>query len=257
MKRPRIVLVALTATLLGSGALRNWYYEAHREDGQRLVEVYQGIRVLVAVDPIHESSVREPITGLPPDPKLLAASLQSLHRELPRYPVGYLKELGLRRIVLCADLRHGDHRAGGMAAQTFGTIYYAVDAIGRSGVWGRHAIHHEVMHLIDARSMGRDVQWNALNPAGFQYSPEIAQGRRLAGFVSSYAMTNPREDRAEVYGYLMSSPNYLAWRCMRDKTLESKVATLDSMIRARGPLPEGWPDWRGLEAHWRKRTETW
>lgn len=74
-------------------------------------------------------------------------------------------------------------------------------------------IPHEFLHLIDARidsyltSKGKDyeVLWDRLNPKGFFYYAEQDYNEKY--FVSSYAMTDSREDRADTFQYLFTGYN--------------------------------------------------
>lgn len=69
-------------------------------------------------------------------------------------------------------------------------------------------IPHEFLHLIDARiddylyKNGKyyEEEWDRLNPKDFFYYEEQPYNEKF--FITSYAMTDPREDRADTFEYL-------------------------------------------------------
>lgn len=142
-----------------------------------------------------------------------------LSGELSRYPVGLIRAVGLRRIVLCSRLASNGHEDGGLTDGLAGTIFLKVGLQEMvPDAYFRHIIHHEISHLIDdalGRSTGRDEAWSRLNPGDFAYGGDAivpaleATGDDPAGrpdtpgFLNYYSMVDEGEDRAEFFTHMM------------------------------------------------------
>lgn len=105
--------------------------------------------------------------------------------------------------------------------------------------------HHEIFHAIDDYN---SETWINLNPKDFYYtnksntnydeilrsSPYKSDFERINnGFVSPYATTNPNEDKAEVFSYLMSSTTSQNLRVSLDtgnKYIENKIAYIKNFL---------------------------
>jgi hypothetical protein len=106
-----------------------------------------------------------------------------------------------------------------------------------------------VFHLIEYALMNKEVwsdsEWNLHNPLGFAYAESNNTEPRRAGFVNSYAMTNPVEDKASVYEFMMAHPDDLCAMAKTDEILRIKSRIVwrrlrvalgtDSFIRAAAP----------------------
>ena len=150
------------------------------------------------------------------DPAVLNTLLSSgfFIRELAKYPPQFFTRAPIPELLFAAKTE-GGVLAGGGVSQGFGvnvfnrrlavlsldpTVYQVQDL--------QVALHHEIFHLIDDQPY--DHQWLACHEGrapyeGAKESPAAAL-YPAAGFVSDYARTDMREDRAEVFAWMMASP---------------------------------------------------
>lgn len=156
---------------------------------------------------------------------------------LERYPAILFERTRLSDIALVKNLSvDGQRRRAMPAPQTASVVYSDNDEdICLAGMELR--IHHEFYHFIEHRVFGdfyyRDPLWLALNPAAVSYGSGgataygkgfINLGHPTAGMVSRYALYGPEEDKAEMFGWMMT-PGYarrvLQWTA-DDAALASK-----------------------------------
>ena len=137
---------------------------------------------------------------------------------MERYPAGVFAHTGLRHVVLVKDLRVDGQRRLAMPAPEIDSVVYAdnlLAALCPSGMELR--VHHEYYHFIEYRLFDdfyyRDPAWLALNPPGTVYGQGGATaygkgfqnlGHPHPGLVSLYAAYGPEEDKAEVFGWMMT-----------------------------------------------------
>ncbi|MGK5034670.1 hypothetical protein [Janthinobacterium sp. LB3P118] len=137
---------------------------------------------------------------------------------IERYPAGVFAETGLRHVVLVKDLSVDGQRRLAMPAPEIDSVVYAdnlLAAMCPSGMELR--VHHEYYHFIEYRLFNdfyyRDPAWLALNPPGTAYGQGGATaygkgfqnlGHPHPGLVSLYAAYGPEEDKAEVFGWMMT-----------------------------------------------------
>lgn len=162
--------------------------------------------------------------------------------ELAKYGEPVLRQIPIRRVVLCTDLTAGGRRFGGLTLSGSGVILLDV---GHNQAWPaaiyRHSFHHEMSHVLDdalGRVSGREARWSRLNPSGFAYGGEEvvkalevlgenpAARPELPGFLSYYAMVGAREDRAEIFAAMMIDPAGLRAIVEDDPILRSKCRLL-------------------------------
>jgi hypothetical protein len=177
--------------------------------------------------------------------KLAELYVASLRDELSRYPRTFLKSHGPVRIWLVNDLKHKGIKweAGGITTGDR-TIYLNVTD-GCTPAVRAHVIQHELYHVLDGQlfvSRAWNDAWDALNPPGFRYGNDynLVDGYEThprEGFASSYAQTNAREDRAEVFAYGVVAPHSdLLKRWMEDDAfLRKKHAALQYWLTYRWP----------------------
>ncbi len=187
-------------------------------------------------------------TGRRPDPADALALIPALREAVGLYPPGFLDELGVQRFVFVAGLGRGDVGLGGLAVTSTGSIL--IDVGGRRAI-GK-TLHHELMHFIDAATAPRrDRRWIGLNPPGARYG-----GRRGAkargdldgrltihhpGFLTRYSLVSAREDKAEVFAWLMSKPHEVAEQALVDRVIAAKVDYVRAQARAADPrLDDRW-----------------
>ena len=107
--------------------------------------------------------------------------------QLQRYPTDFFSGAGIQRMVLCGDLSQDGKSWGGLAFYGSNTFYVNLKHANTNPTHATKTFHHEVFHLIDSMDDG------AWSDAG-------------GGYVSDYAKTGPREDRAETFAEMMVAP---------------------------------------------------
>ena len=83
----------------------------------------------------------------------------------------------------------------------------------------------------------QDQAWAQLNPPGFSYGYDTKRmkDKLLPGFMTGYATTAMREDKAELFSYMMTNYPKVKRRTVRDSVLAAKVAYLKAMLLQRCP----------------------
>ncbi|MDL5031475.1 hypothetical protein QRD43_06100 [Pelomonas sp. APW6] len=149
--------------------------------------------------------------------RLLAVVLPALER----YHPSFFQRTGLQEVGLVKDLVVGETQMRlAMPAPERHAVVYADNANPLCAAGMELRVHHELYHLVELRLFGdfyyRDPAWLALNPEGLAYGQGGATayggtfhnlGHPAAGLVSRYALYGPEEDKAEVFGWLMT-PGY-------------------------------------------------
>lgn len=162
--------------------------------------------------------------------------------EFNLYPSDLLHRVGLKRVVLCKELRlNGQPRSAIphfdrciLYLDTNPGEFYAINL--------REVIHHDFYHMIDFAQCGlRDDVWKSLNPAGFKYGTGGAGAlcipttgwltRKYPGFLNHYSTTAVEEDKAEIFAKLMVIPNYVERRAAADKVLRTKIKRLKDSLQ--------------------------
>lgn len=199
------------------------------------------------------------LTARDATPDELAAYLPLFHEEMALLPPELTAAVGLKRIVLCAELAFAGQRR--VAVPLFGTGTYYLDVLlARSHpVYLRRCLHHDFYHIVDLRDDGvldRDPGWAALNQPGFRYGPGglnvYGKGNQNAparwpGFVSTYATSAVEEDKAELFGYLMVQPRRVYAEAGGDLILAAKVRRLKAALQTFCPAADA-AFWRRVEA---------
>ena len=168
---------------------------------------------------------------------------------MERYPAGVFARTGLRHVVLVKDLSVDGQRRLAMPAPEIDSVVYAdnlLAAMCPSGMELR--VHHEYYHFIEYRLFNdfyyRDPVWLALNPPGTAYGQGGATaygkgfqnlGHPHPGMVSLYAAYGPEEDKAEVFGWMMTPAYALRleqWTAF-DPALLAKRQLLMDVLRSK------------------------
>jgi hypothetical protein len=108
-------------------------------------------------------------------------------------------------------------------------------------------MHHEFYHLVEKNYFGNfyynDRSWVSFNPLDFSYgsggaaayaNPEFARRQYpYKGFITGYATSGIEEDKAELFGYLMTTQEYLKLQkwIREDQVLSNKVAYFMGFLR--------------------------
>ncbi len=174
--------------------------------------------------------------------RLLAVVLPALER----YQPGFFQRAGLQEVGLVKDLVVGDTQMRlAMPAPDRSAVVYADNGNPLCAAGMELRVHHELYHLVEERLFGdfyyRDPAWLALNPEGLDYGQGGATayggvfhnlGHPAPGLVSRYAQYGPEEDKAEVFGWLMT-PGYAgrvkAWS-EQDLTLAAKRRFMMALV---------------------------
>lgn len=174
---------------------------------------------------------------------------------LERYPASVFAQTGLRHVVLVKDLSVDGQRRLAMPAPEIDSVVYAdnmLAALCPSGMEMR--VHHEFYHFIEYRQYNdfyyRDPVWLALNPPDTKYGHGgvTAYGKGFQnlghphpGMVSMYAEYGPEEDKAEVFGWMMT-PVYaerLQQWTRDDAALSAKRQLLQDVLRLKSVTAQG------------------
>lgn len=155
------------------------------------------------------------------DRQRLTRLLDAILPAFTRYPSNFFQRMQVRDIVLVKDFHVGDQFRLAMPAPESDSLVYADNGHPQLCMVGMEMrAHHEFYHLIEHRLNKdfyfRDPAWLALNPTDTNYGQggATAYGKQFqnlghprAGLVSLYAGYGPEEDKAEVFGWMMT-PGY-------------------------------------------------
>ena len=185
-------------------------------------------------------------TDTPQDRAGLQLLLSIVLPAMERYRPGVFAQTRLRHVVLVKDLSVDGQRRLAMPAPEIDSVVYAdnmLAALCPSGMELR--VHHEYYHFIEYRLFNdfyyRDPAWLALNPPAAVYGQGGATaygkgfqnlGHPEQGLVSRYAAYGPEEDKAEVFGWMMTPAYALRlqqWTAI-DPALQAKRAMLMQVL---------------------------
>lgn len=155
---------------------------------------------------------------------------------------------GLRRLILSRNLTSKGKRLAGLAELglwELPTIVYDAAIAYREGSDGRSTVHHELFHAMDYRDdLGHfaDPDWWHLNEPGFRYNADLAfrdmptfdyRDVELPekGFLNTYSTQNPYEDKATLYGNLVTRYAFVMEKCRTDNILGRKVEHLKQLLK--------------------------
>ena len=177
--------------------------------------------------------------------------LVALAVECKKYPDNFFAKAGVSEIVLCGDLHMGEAPIAGLFMQRQKTLFlkYHWNQFGARDPSTFHAFHHELGHALQGGAWGNGhadwPDWDALNPAGFQYGtgggaelmahPDNNWGAWTAtqpGFINAYSTSAPWEDRSEIMGALMNNGDELRLRpfYQRDPIIRQKVDLIAHLL---------------------------
>lgn len=214
---------------------------AEKIDIERLL----GLDVVTATTDVAVETPWGTLAGKPASDRQIDRYLRLLGVEMAKYPRELIDRIGLRRIVLCRDLRLGAQPRAAVPLRDHGSMHFDVVAGDFSRNYQRIVVHHELMHVIDERDDGRayeDPAWAALNEKEFRYGNGGINAQNdpkaslhmtgVAGFLTSYSTSAIEEDKAELFARLMVEPGYVARRADEDAILRSKIVRLKELLAA-------------------------
>ena len=238
----------------------------------------------------HNPKARTGICGVSPSQGCLQRTTETLSPEHCLYPKRFLDAVGLRRYVMCEELRYNGQRrrdvpdlASGTRSSTTpplhhsplttlppcthftGTLY--IDVGDRATRRKRHSFHHELWHMVDFHLLGNafeahDAEWAQHNPPGFSYGlggkhmRSDSSSSQLSSapneeFLNRYSTSSIAEDKAEIWACLMCYQQVL-----KSPALQAKARLLQK--RARSICSEMNDQWWAMvvEAQ-RKQVDHW
>ena len=176
------------------------------------------------------------------DPEEVKEFLPAFFASIDIFPVRFLRETKLHTVVLCRNLTSNGIRAAGVAGG--GKICLNVPI--RSEV-----IYHEMFHIADTKR--QDADWTRLNNKQFVYGGSAykpveldkkaqakadaakSSGEIRKDFVSAYAMSNEREDRAETFAEMVANPKRFEAMAKESPVLAKKAEHVKAIIRNFSP----------------------
>ena len=164
-------------------------------------------------------------------------------KEFQKYPTSYFEHIGLKRIILCDDLRVGKVRRAAYPDAQHNTLIFSIDSLKKRMPYLIHIMHHELHHCTEFALYGtmyhRSKTWQSLNEPNFKYGngggdAYLEESKEInwywlthpkKGFANWYATTGEEEDRSELVALLMneSRRDTLLAYCKEDIVLKKKV----------------------------------
>ena len=215
-----------------------------QEYARQIGEKY-GIEVLIYKDAVRSQPwdydlEPEHLTGV------IRRELELLDRNLGRYPLGFVSTLAQRFEGLTISIVRsltGTPESGSLDSADgiqFMDGYRACIALA-ADCNTEYALYHEMCHLIDTMVLNESSaydRWEELNPRDFQYDYDYITNQSRDGspylqdinrsFIDTYSMSFPKEDRARIMEYAMTSGNESFFR---STTMQSKLKLLCEGIR--------------------------
>jgi len=162
--------------------------------------------------------------------------LNILRREIEIYPVSFLKNSGLKYVMICENISDSEVNPVGIAPGHFdqspGVFYINISEVNsykkkeKVGII-KHVFHHEFYHVIDAAltKIYVDDEWNKLNKQS--YSDKLLIDRNVIdnsvkGYISKYARNNVAEDKAELFAFMISQHKKFKKTLANDEILLKK-----------------------------------
>jgi hypothetical protein len=169
--------------------------------------------------------------------------LPLIRKGLDAYPSSFIARRNVRKIKLCKNLKLDGEPYAALAHFGSASVYIDVTLFLDRGDYLLSTFHHEIFHILDKELLsGRswEPSWESLNRKDFSYGPAPASMRRspsaaaeddsAGGFLNKYSTSDPMEDRAEVFSFMMTKPDYLKVRLRTDAVLRVKVKRIAEML---------------------------
>ena len=178
--------------------------------------------------------------------------IHMVREELEPYPEEITTRLNVKNLYILDDF---NFRGAGVAGQSFSWLPQLSFAYGirtfdptkdASRDFFRRTIHHEVFHLMDNRFSVEggpihSTNWDSLNEEGFLYkigkpnAPNqlsfYKDNANRPGFAEPYGMNIATDDRATLYGRLMSGDMQFFSKLERDMILKAKTEKILEFFR--------------------------
>ena len=169
------------------------------------------LRYLYAVKPFRlGNNVKKNIHCFDSNKKILDKKYKIINKNLNRYSSNFLKEIGLKYIVLCEDLSITKINTAGIPNSITRTLILDIKF---NEAYFERAIHHEVFHIIkdNYKDLFDEAEWKNFNKKKFEYSEcstcndkwNLDTYNKTEGFLTEYSKSTASEDMAEVFSHLM------------------------------------------------------
>ncbi len=174
----------------------------------------------------------------------VAAYAPILTSEFDLYPVDYVKNSKLRRIILCRNLSFNGQPRGAIPDFENHALYLDVRTGKHAELWQRKAVHHEFFHIVDYEDDGKiyeDEDWKKLNPESFEYGDGGIKMRdpdasllttSIPGFLTAFSTSGVEEDKAEIFANMMVDLAVVEKRANADAVIRSKMLFMRKLIRS-------------------------
>ncbi len=248
---PSILLVRLI-WLLSWCVISSIFYHgkpcaAHQTEGSKLAQLADQFHIVIETEdesfPVQSSSGL--IEASNPNSSDLKTYLPIFLDEFAQYPPEVILRSGLKKIVLCRDLKVADQATAGLADHD-NEILYLDTGIGKDfpAKLLCLVIHHEFFHIIDSKENHTytDSSWSALNEPDFKYGSGWQSAKKtatmfmlnyaLVGFLNRYSMSAVEEDKAEMFANMMVDYRRVKERIeLDDPILEAKFLRIKEFLR--------------------------
>lgn len=169
--------------------------------------------------------------------------------ELKKYPLDFLKNSGLKFIVVCNTLKLNDTEPFGIAPAHYdkspGVFFVSSKQIklaikNKRLKIAKHVFHHEFYHIIDSQLTLNvlDEKWTKINKHSYTYDLQPSNFKLLndkKGFITNYAMNNEFEDKAELFANLINDYDAVKKRIKDDPILFKKTRLLIERLKKISP----------------------
>lgn len=180
--------------------------------------------------------------------------LDRLNIELAKYPKGFFNDFNKRGMPLTIYLIKSAN--GAFSGFTDYQFMNDIKLTLATDYSFEYTVHHEMMHYIDCYL---DIvmypnnpysEYEMLNPSGFVYGNassnqiyNMGSNQRGAYFISSYAATHVKEDRAEVFKF-MTARAYKPIGCFEpNEIIRKKAEVISKQIKTYFPSVSGTAHW--------------
>ena len=169
------------------------------------------LRYLYAVKPFKlGNNIKKNIYCFDSNKETLDEKYKIINKNLNRYSSNFLKEIGLKYIVLCEDLSIAKINTAGIPNSITRTLILDIKF---NEAYFERAIHHEVFHIIEDnyKDLFDEAEWQNFNKKKFEYSEcstcndkwNLDTYSTTEGFLTEYSKSTASEDMAEVFSHLM------------------------------------------------------
>ena len=176
------------------------------------------------------------ITGRLVSPDKVRSCGASFYQAMEKLPDSFVRRSGVRYVCFMQELWVNKKPAGGVASGD--TIYLKVN-------FPAHTVYHELFHVFDPQYENR--KWTRLNPKGFLYTgsnfyeidftrskqkqvdDNLKYKRFDNDFVSRYAMSFEREDRASTFACMIDEGPRFLERARKSPVIRQKMLFIIEM----------------------------